>query len=179
MSGRRGDRQKGFSVALESAHGAEDAEASFVIQDSIGYLLAVNARLLQRVMTNRMAEKGVMHAHWSIMLALWAGDEISQKELSARVAIEGPTLTRALERMEAEGLVRRKRDRADARQVMVSLTARSRDFRDKLLPIAVEEQERATSAMTIVERQLLVMLLRKMLHSQREAQRDSGLPPIS
>ncbi len=176
MGARRGERDERFSVALESAGEGRDGETPFVIHDSIGYLLAVNARLLQRVMTARMAEMGVMHAHWSIMLALWAGDGITQKELGARVAIEGPTLTRALERMQAQGLVRRKRDRGDARQVMVFLTSRARDLRDKLLPIAVEEQELATSALTNVERQLLVMLLRKMLTSQREALRDAALP---
>jgi DNA-binding MarR family transcriptional regulator len=175
MGADRGERNKGFVVALESAREDRD-ERHFVIHDSIGYLLAVNARMLQRVMTARMAAMGVMHSHWSIMLALWAGDGITQKELSARVAIEGPTLTRALERMEKEGLVRRKRDRADARQMIVFLTSRSRHFRDKLLPIAVEEQERATSALTTLERHLLVMLLRKMLISQRDAQRDDSLP---
>lgn len=176
MGAGRSERDERFVVALESVFEGRDDETQFVIQDSIGYLLAVNARLLQRVMTTRMAEKGVMHAHWSIMLALWAGDGISQKELSARVAIEGPTLTRALERMEAEGLVRRKRDRADGRQVMVFLTSRAKNFRDKLLPIAVEEQELATSALTGVERQLLVMLLRKMLNSQRDVQSKASLP---
>jgi DNA-binding MarR family transcriptional regulator len=175
MGGGRGERDRGFLVALESAPEDDGGKTPFVIHDSVGYLLAVNARLLQRVMTARLAAKGVMHAHWSIMLALWAGDGITQKELSARVAIEGPTLTRALERMEAEGMVRRKRDRGDARQVMVFLTPRSRELREKLLPIAVEEQERATAALTIVERQLLVMLLRKMLNSQRDGQRDASL----
>jgi len=176
MEGRRGSGNRGFMVALESAPADHEDKTHFVIHDSIGYLLAVNARMLQRVMTARLAATGVMHAHWSIMLALWAGDGITQKQLSARVAIEGPTLTRALERMEAEGLVRRKRDRADARQVMVFLTQRSKALREKLLPIAVVEQQRATSGLTDVERQLLVMLLRKMLGSQRDAERDACLP---
>src|SRR6188768_2368844 len=99
MEGRRGSGNRGFMVALESAPADHEDKTHFVIHDSIGYLLAVNARMLQRVMTARLAATGVMHAHWSIMLALWAGDGITQKQLSARVAIEGPTLTRALERM--------------------------------------------------------------------------------
>jgi DNA-binding MarR family transcriptional regulator len=169
------DQQSEFIVSLDGVGQGPGTSTTFVIHDSIGYLLAVNARLLQRVMTARMAANGVMHAHWSIMLALWAGDGISQKELSRRVAIEGPTLTRALERMESEGLVRRKRDRGDARQVVVSLTPKSRDYRDKLLPIAVEEQDRATSALTEPERQILVMLLRKLLLSQRQKENDLSI----
>ena len=83
MGGGRGERDRGFLVALESAPEDDGGKTPFVIHDSVGYLLAVNARLLQRVMTARLAAKGVMHAHWSIMLALWAGDGITQKELSA------------------------------------------------------------------------------------------------
>src|SRR5215204_4128466 len=51
MEGRRGSGNRGFMVALESAPADHEDKTHFVIHDSIGYLLAVNARMLQRVMT--------------------------------------------------------------------------------------------------------------------------------
>ena len=60
MEGRRGSGNRGFMVALESAPADHEDKTHFVIHDSIGYLLAVNARMLQRVMTARLAATGVM-----------------------------------------------------------------------------------------------------------------------
>ena len=52
-----------------------------------------------------------------------AGEEgCSQRELAERMGIEGPTLVRHLDRLEREGLIERRRDRADRRITRISMT---------------------------------------------------------
>lgn len=157
-----------YDVILNSSNAVTaSADHTFVIQESIGYLLAANARLVQRDMTACLAQLGVAHAQWSIMLALWAGDGLTQRDLSRRVAIEEATLARALVRMEKEGLVRRERDRADGRQMLVFLTEKSERLQDQLIPIAFSVQEQATASLSESERATLASLLQKMLGSNR------------
>jgi MarR family transcriptional regulator for hemolysin len=49
-----------------------------------------------------------------------------QRALAAALGIEGPTLTRHLDRLEDLGLIRRIRTRADRRYALVELTAAGR-----------------------------------------------------
>lgn len=174
---KRSDAGQVFQVLLERRAGSAGEKVdgkTFVIQESIGYLLSTNARLLQREMTACLAEHGVAHAHWSIMLVLWAGDGLTQKELSRRVAIEEPTLARSLAGMERKDLVRRKRDSVDGRQMLVFLTKRSAALRDVLVPLAFSVQEQTISVLTETERTILVVLLQKALAGNRR--REMALP---
>jgi MarR family transcriptional regulator, transcriptional regulator for hemolysin len=59
-----------------------------------------------------------MHRHRTVL----SGTHGAQRELAAAVGIEGPTLTHHLNRMEASGLVTRRRDPANRRVHRVELT---------------------------------------------------------
>jgi len=56
------------------------------------------------------------------MLVLWEGDGISVSDLGQRLLLDSGTLTPLLKRLEASGWVRRERDSADERRVLLHLT---------------------------------------------------------
>lgn len=156
-----------YQVQLDVDPRRRDSSSTYVMMDGVGYLLGANARLLRRSMVAGLAKHDIPHGHWAVLLALWAGDGVTQKVLSRRIAIEEPTLARAVTQMEGQGLVRRTRGEADGRQVLVHLTAAGAKFRDVLIPIALEEQRLAVSGLQPKERKTLIMLLRKMLETNR------------
>jgi DNA-binding MarR family transcriptional regulator len=72
-----------------------------------------------------LAANGNLHS-WSILSALEASDGLSQKGLSEACGIDAPTITRVLDRLEAQGFVKRRRDTDDRRVVRVELSGKGR-----------------------------------------------------
>lgn len=69
-------------------------------------------------------------------MQLWQNDGQTQAQLAEQLAVEPPTVTKMLQRMESAGLVTRKPDKQDRRAQRVYLTAKGKRLRqrvDKLL----------------------------------------------
>lgn len=66
---------------------------------------------------------GLTYPQYLVMLVLWEHDGLRVSEIGERLFLDFPTLTPLLKRLEAQGLVTRRRSESDERQVIVSLTA--------------------------------------------------------
>jgi DNA-binding MarR family transcriptional regulator len=66
---------------------------------------------------------GLTYPQYLVMLVLWEADGMTVSDLGTRLTLDSGTLTPLLKRLESAGLVQRRRDRADERRVLVSLTA--------------------------------------------------------
>jgi MarR family transcriptional regulator, organic hydroperoxide resistance regulator len=75
------------------------------------------------------------------MLVLWEEDDLSVKALGDRLFLDSGTITPLVKRLEARGLVGRRRDSVDERQVRITLTAEGRALEAKAaaIPLAVIE----------------------------------------
>tara|TARA_R110001606_G_scaffold291242_1_gene439100 strand:- start:142 stop:612 length:471 start_codon:yes stop_codon:yes gene_type:complete len=69
-----------------------------------------------------LAPLGLTYPQYLVMLILWEGDRLTVGAISQRMHLESSTLTPLIKRLETQGLVTRKRDRADERKVRVTLT---------------------------------------------------------
>ncbi|MCX8998528.1 MarR family transcriptional regulator [Rhizobiaceae bacterium BDR2-2] len=65
---------------------------------------------------------GLTYPRYLAMLVLWETDGVPVKALGERLGLDSGTLSPLLKRLEQAGYVTRQRDRADERQVTVSLT---------------------------------------------------------
>ena len=93
-------------------------------------LLGVN-----RVYRKLLRDLELTYPQYLVMLVLWEREEVNVSDICERLFLETPTLTPLLKRLEANGLVRRRRLATDERQVIVTLTAAGRAMRDKALAI--------------------------------------------
>lgn len=73
-----------------------------------------------------MAELGLTYPQFLVMIALWEADGVRVSHLGERLGLESNTLTPLLKRMEGLGLISRKRDDKDERQVIIALTEQGR-----------------------------------------------------
>jgi DNA-binding MarR family transcriptional regulator len=85
-------------------------------------LHSVAIHLLRRVRVGDVAS-GVSAPRLSVLSVLVFGGPRTVGELAQAEQVAVPTMTRMLQGMEAEGLVRRRRDRRDQRVVRVTATA--------------------------------------------------------
>ena len=76
-----------------------------------------------------LAQLGVTYPQYLVLLTLWEADGLSVSAIGERLLLDSGTLTPVLKRLEAGGLVRRARAKADERQLVVSLTDKGRDLK--------------------------------------------------
>ena len=94
--------------------------------EPIGLQLTRTAKVLSRAFDKSLAEVGGSLAGWLVLVELQGQVHGRQRELAEAVGIEGPTLTHHLNRMEAAGLVTRRRDPEYRRVHRVELTDEGR-----------------------------------------------------
>ena len=78
---------------------------------------------------------GLTYPQYLVMLVLWEADGITVSQLGERVALDSGTLTPLLKRLEASDLVRRLRDTADERRVLLQLTPVGRALKSKAMAV--------------------------------------------
>ena len=79
-------------------------------------------------------EMGLTYPQFLVLTQLWEVDDMPMSRLAAALQLESNTLTPMLKRMEAAGLVTRRRDPQDERQVILGLTEKAQALR----PAAVQ-----------------------------------------
>jgi DNA-binding MarR family transcriptional regulator len=137
-------------------------ERTFVIEESLGYLVNLAARLMAHELAERLRPTGIGIGQWAVLLALWAMDGATQAELARVVAIEPPTMVRTIDRMVRDGLVTRAADPRDGRVTRIHLTDRGRSLRDVLIPEAVAVNADIGRRLTSAESRTLHRLLAKL-----------------
>src|SRR4029079_18257536 len=85
-----------------------------------------------------------------------------QNDLAAAVGIEGPTLTRHVDALERQGLVRRRQDPGDPRAVVVELTHAGHAAHARLLEVVIAFDRRLRSGISQEEVDTLRELLGKL-----------------
>lgn len=74
---------------------------------------------------------GLTYPQYLVMMALWAEDGQKVKTLGDRLGLDSGTLSPLLKRLEQSGLVKRKRDAEDERQVKITLTPQGLELKER------------------------------------------------
>jgi DNA-binding MarR family transcriptional regulator len=142
---------------------ADPGEATYYIDDNLGYLVNRTARLMAQMFSRRLQRHGVALAQWAILLFLYAKDGQTQRELSRVVAIEPPTVARTIDRMVRDGLVRREPHPHDGRATRIRLTPRAMALRDELAAESIAGNQLAARVLSVDELETLKTLLRRVI----------------
>ncbi|WP_341540424.1 MarR family transcriptional regulator [Pseudonocardia endophytica] len=104
--------------------------------------LAVAARNVIALYRPLLEPMGLTHPQYLVMLALWERSPRSVGELATALALDPGTLSPLLKRLEAAGLLTRRRVPGNERSLAVSLTGEGRALRARaeLIPPAIVER---------------------------------------
>jgi MarR family transcriptional regulator for hemolysin len=130
--------------------------------EPLGRHLVFTAKEVRRRFEARLAEAGGSLPVWAILSALELGPHRSQHELAGALHIEGPTLTRQLDRLEADGLISRQRDPGDRRAVRVETTEAGKQLYERLLKVAMTTDAEVRGELSEREVETLQRLLSKV-----------------
>lgn len=113
------------------------------------------------------AKRSISHFGISVSQTIVLGELFSrngcrQEDLRVFVALDKGNVTRALQRLEESGLVKRRQDAADRRVVRVYVTKKALSMKPEMHALAALWDDRLTTGFTDEERQTLIDLLLRM-----------------
>jgi MarR family transcriptional regulator for hemolysin len=100
--------------------------------DTLGYQINLAARAMRGLLDARFAEQEATFADWVVLNVLATRGAQIQRDLAGTVDVEGPTMVRRLDQLEAAGLVERGPVARDRRATRVSLTEDGRRMYERL-----------------------------------------------
>jgi len=106
-------------------------------------------------------EIDLTYTQYIAMMVLWEHQSVTVKELGQYLFLDSGTLTPLLKKMEAKGIISRKRDQEDERSLIVSLTAEGEALKER----AVEVPQKMAQCVRLApeEAKELYRLLYKLL----------------
>ena len=115
--------------------------------DPLTKRLAFLGKAIREAFSALLAEHGCTIPTWAVLCEAHNAPGLSQVQLAAQIGIEGPTLTRHLDKLSHEGLVERRRDASDRRIVRVALTSTGEQRWEELKDVRTHFDQRLTAGL--------------------------------
>ena len=132
-------------------------------KESTAYLANLLAKAASRALHARADGAGFAPGQFPVLLELWNGDGVTQRDLLDRLDIEQATMANTLSRMERDGLISRRRHPKDRRAQLVFLTARGKALQETALAAASATEDALFQGFRRFERELLLEYMRMVL----------------
>lgn len=96
------------------------------------------ARRWRTQLDARVKHLGLTQARWATLLCLRRAGPMSQTDLAVQIGIEGPTLVRLLDALQAQGLIKRCDSETDRRVKIIHLSKSATPLIERIAAIADE-----------------------------------------
>jgi len=137
----------------------------FVAMAAVSNLFRSSVAVRRRMESRVLARDRLSWTSFVVLWVLWVWGELESRELASAVGVGRPTATGVVTTLEGRGLVRRRRDAADGRVALVSLTPAGRRLIKRLFPRFNEAEIEVTSHLSQPEQEQLAGLLRSVLRA--------------
>ncbi len=118
---------------------------------------------VERQLDKGMAEHGVSPGQWRLLRRLRCSNSISQHRLAEQLAISDATATLTLRELERKGMVDRRRNAENRREVLIVLTRQGHALERTLLPIVDDVHRLAARNISPSDIATLEGLLRRVI----------------
>ncbi len=108
-----------------------NAENTLLLDQQLCFALYSANLALHKVYRKLLNQLDLTYPQYLVMLVLWERDALTVSAIGERLFLDSATLTPLLKRMEAAGLLLRRRAAEDERKVIVALTDAGRALREK------------------------------------------------
>lgn len=137
----------------DAGDGDEAGHASLRLDNQLCFALYAATHAMTRAYRPLLNRLGLTYSQYLVLLVLWETDRQTVSGLGERLHLDSGTLTPLLKRLEAAGLVARKRRPTDEREVEVRLTPRGLELR----PSAVDVRRDVVRRLRMSEPEIAAM----------------------
>lgn len=144
---------------------------------SIGFLVKRCGGLMSQLAERHFASEQISFSQWMVIATLGRYERLTATALSEETCHDMGALTRMVDDLEAEGLVRRERTERDRRVVEIALTPEGRRYLQTGKRLVVGLLNMLVEPFSRPELETLIALLQRMMERLQEAQRSTPAPP--
>jgi DNA-binding MarR family transcriptional regulator len=132
------------------------------------------AQIINALMAEVLGPHGLTGQHWGVMVAIVREPGIDQRRVAERQGRDVNSTGRAIDELEALGIVRRLASMEDRRAYRLELTAKGKRMRAKLQEPVIAAQDRALACLEQAEKKTLLDLLTRVVETNREHARPGA-----
>lgn len=143
-------------------------------ENSVGYLMRKVMTSIRTQADAQLALHDLTYAQWLPLFKISRCDTTTVASLARDLETDPASMTRALDRMEAKGLVVRQRSTTDRRVVQLALTPEGTKVAAQVPPVLADVLNGHLSDFTHDEWQLLLSMLRRMLTNGEALRQQRG-----
>lgn len=158
-----------YPVIVCDANSAYAVPMAFDRMNSATYLASQLAKSFSRSLQERSASVGFLPGQFPVLVELWNGDGLTQKDLLDRLDVEQATLANTLSRMERDGLIERRTHPQDKRKQVIRLTDKANTIRDAAIAAAIEADDVLFAGFRTFERELMLEYIRRIIDNAGKA----------
>jgi DNA-binding MarR family transcriptional regulator len=137
-----------------------DAYEVVPVDDRLGLVLLTAARAMGTRYRSSLAHLKLTYPQFQVMSVLWEDGSHVVTTLADRLALDVSTISPLLKRLEARGLVERRRDPQDERRVVVNLTEKGLELRRE--EVGVLERVSVAMHLSAAQEKALVRRLKRL-----------------
>lgn len=143
-------------------------------EDSVGYLMRKVMTSIRTQADAQLSTHELTYAQWLPLFKISLCSTTTVASLARDLETDPAAMTRALDRLEAKGLVLRERSTTDRRVVHLALTPEGDKAAAKVPPVLADVLNGHLSDFSHDEWQLLLRLLRRMLANGEALRQQQG-----
>jgi len=141
------------------------------LEQFLPYRLAVVAEAVSRSLAAVYAERfDLTRDEWRVLAQLAEVEQIKTTQLAARTTLDKMQVSRAVTRLERDGLIERRTDEADRRNLVLRILPAGRALHRKIVPMAQARERFLLEALSADEQAALDRALDKLLAQARQLQ---------
>ncbi|NQV38072.1 MAG: MarR family transcriptional regulator [Candidatus Marinimicrobia bacterium] len=129
------------------------------IEQSTGFLVVRTARSMKKMLDAKLVEYKITSSQHTVLSALAKDDGLSLSEVGNNVFLDKPAITGLADRLERDGLVKRKRTSNDRRVITLHLTTKGHELLSNIDQLAQKADEDLVNGLSADE----LMIFRQTL----------------
>lgn len=131
------------------------------LEDHLCFSLYASSRAILRLYRPFLDELNLTYPQYLVLLILWEKQQSTVKELGELLDLDSGTLTPMLKRMETAELIERRRDAADERVVVVTITQEGASLQERA--ICIPRSLLLATGMSVEEVTILNSAIKKLM----------------
>ncbi len=116
------------------------------LENQLCFPVYAASRLITREYQPLLDNLEITYPQYLVLLVLWESDSLSVNDIAKKLILNTNTITPLLKRMEQQGLIMKKRSETDERKVMVHLSSKGLNLKEKASEIPQELAKRLSES---------------------------------
>ena len=112
---------------------------NFNIDDFLPYKLSLVTNTVSQSLAKQYEAFNITRTQWRILAVLGAGDAMSAQAIANKTMMDKTTLSRAIKKLCARGLVDRKTAQDDGRALLLNLSIAGMEIYAEILPLVLKQ----------------------------------------